>query len=681
MKNALLLPAAAVLLLPVFTALAQDNAPAVLEPLTVTANKRVQSLDEVDGAVTVRTAEDLEQAGVTRVDDLERVFPGLMIRDRGNRAYSNITVRGVTSPDFYNPAVQVYVDGVPQDQTYFTQQLLNVDRIELLRGPQGTLYGRNAYGGVINIVTRKPSDKVEGLVGGEISSGERRTDLLGMAPLVPGKLFGEVGLRWSQELGRIDNLTSGESDFDDAISRQGRLRLRYAPTGGPLDISVSAQRETLRGHDEVYVGDSNLGYQFANGSFGSQMTYERNVNSYSLSVDYDFGSAKLSSITALQDRSMPRIMITPPSLVSGSSLAPQYHYHEEQDSLSQELRLSFGEGQRLSGVVGVYAQATDFRRMQPAIVPYGLSASRNDVNTKSYAGFGEATYKLTEKLDLTAGLRYALEQAEVDYAGSFRFQADDSFEDISPKIALGYQLAPKSRVYASVSRGFKPGGFNHAVSNQNDRIPYTSETSINYEIGWRAGLFGGLADLSTAAYYILAQEKQFYVGNPGSQVLRNIGDAESRGVELDVSVYPTKNLTVTGGLAVGESTFTDARDPINGTVYDGKTVPYAPEQIYNLSARYIIPQKALPGELSLRGAARYYSETFFNEANSLSQGGYSLFDASVDLDLDNGLMLGLFADNIADKLYRTSSYNFSGSTRRSTLGEGRVIGLNGRLRF
>jgi pesticin/yersiniabactin receptor len=680
MKNAVLLSAAAFLLSPVFAALAQDNVPAMLEPLTVTANKRAQSLGEIDGAVTVRTAEDLEQAGVTRVDDLEKVFPGLMIRDRGNRAYSNITVRGVTSPDFYNPAVQVYVDGVPQDQTYFTQQLLNVERIELLRGPQGTLYGRNAYGGVINIITRKPGDKVEGVVAGEISSGERRTDLLSMAPLIPGKLFGEVGLRWAKELGDIDNVTSGEGDFNDATSRQGRMRLRYAPVGGPLDVSLGAQRETLRSHDEVYVNESNLS-SFTNSSFGSQMTYERNVNSYNLSIDYDFGGAKLTSISAYQDRSMPRVMISPPSLVISSGLAAQYHYHEEQDSLSQELRLAFGEGKRLSGVVGGYVQVTDFRRMQPAIAAYSMAASRNDVSTKSYAGFGEATYKLTDSLDVTAGLRYALEQAEVDYAGSFAFQANDSFDDISPKIALGYQIAPKNRIYASVSRGFKPGGFNHTVSNQNDRIPYTSETSVNYEIGWRSGLFGGLVDLSTAAYYIQATDKQFYVGNPGSQVLRNIGDAESRGVELDVSVYPTSDLTATAGLAVGQSTFTDARDPITSTNYTNKNVPYAPEQIYNLSMRYILPQKALPGDLSLRGAARYYSETFFNEANSLSQGGYALFDASLDLELENNLTFSLFADNIADKLYRTSTYLFSGTTARSTLGEGRVVGVSGKLRF
>lgn len=116
----------------------------VLEKITITATKRAQEIGKVDASVTVVTGEELAQRGVRTVDDLQKVFPGVSMGNRGNRVYSNVTVRGISSPDYFNPTVQVYVDGVPQLPSTFAQMLTDVERVELLRGPQGTLYGANA---------------------------------------------------------------------------------------------------------------------------------------------------------------------------------------------------------------------------------------------------------------------------------------------------------------------------------------------------------------------------------------------------------------------------------------------------------------------------------------------------------------------------------------------------------
>ncbi len=132
----------------------------VLETITVTASKRQQALNRIDGSVSVISGEQLEQRGVRTVDDLQKVFPGLSIGNRGNRIYSNVTIRGLSSPDYFNPSVQIYVDGAPQTPSTFSQMLVDVDRVELLRGPQGTLYGANAYAGVINIVTKKNKENL-----------------------------------------------------------------------------------------------------------------------------------------------------------------------------------------------------------------------------------------------------------------------------------------------------------------------------------------------------------------------------------------------------------------------------------------------------------------------------------------------------------------------------------------
>jgi pesticin/yersiniabactin receptor len=652
---------------------AQQAAPVYrLDAVEVTANKRPQRLGEVDGTVAVRTAEELDQAHVTKVEDLDRVFPGLVIRERGNRAYSNISVRGVTSSDFYNPAVQVYVDGVPQDPAYFTQEMVNVERVELLRGPQGTLYGRNAHGGVINIITRKPGDKLEGNVGGTFANRERETDGTLATPIVPGLLFGDVSLRYSEDLGEIDDIATGRDNIDDSHARMGRARLRHAPTGGPLDVMVTAQREVLRSHEEFYLREALVGdRKFNSLTQGPDPLLDRRVNSYALNANYDFGGAVLTSVTSYQDRKMTRVL-------SGRN------FPEDQDSVAEELRLSFGSGGPLSGVVGAFTQDTDFTRRDPGF-PGFFGASENQVGNRSYALFGELTYALTEAVDLTGGLRWSREDAEIDFVrtapSGFAFAADDSFSDVSPKVALGWQLAQHSRVYALAARGFKPGGFNHTVSNPGDQIPYKSETSTNLEVGWRGQLFAGVVELGAAAYWIEAQDKQIFVGPLGFQVLRNVGDAESRGVDLDVNIRPTDALTFTLGANIGRSVFVDAVDPQTGANYDGNRLPYAPDRMFLAAARYIVPQTFIPGALSLRGAGRYYSQTYYNEANTLSQDGYVLIDASVDVALTNGLTVGLFGNNLTDKTYRTSSFLFGPGDVRSTIGDGRVVGVVVRLTF
>lgn len=646
--------------------------PLRLDAIAVTANKRPQRLAEVDGAVAVRTAEDLEQAHVTKVEDLERVFPGLLIRSRGNGAYANVTVRGISSPDYYNPAVQVYVDGVAQDQAYFTQELVDVERVELLRGPQGTLYGRGAHGGVLNIVTRKPAGRPAAALSGTVSNQDRTVEAIAGLALVPGMLYGDVAVHLRDRLGSIDDTAGLGSDIDDGTTWVGRARLRYAPVGGPLDVMATVQRERLRSHEELYVKESSLKDRAVNSvTEGGLPLLDRTVNSFGLTGSYDFGGAVLTSVTSFQKRTMTR-------RIFGSDTP------EDQRAVSEELRLAWGGAGPVSGVIGGFVQDTDFTRREPGYPGY-MGESVNGVDSRSYAVFGEITYTITPTVDVTGGLRWSREESSIDYRrsapGGYGFSADASFGNVSPKLAFGWQVTPDHRLFALVSRGFKPGGFNHTVSSVADAVAYKSETSTNIEAGWRGALLPGILEGGAAVYWIRSNDKQIYVGPVGMQVLRNAGEAESKGIELDLRATPLDGLTLDAGATVGRSEFTDSRDPQTGVRYDGKRVPYAPDTTLRLSARYVIPQTGIPGELSLRGGGRFYARTSFDEANSLQQAGYTLFDASVDLALDNGMSLSVFGDNLTDKVYRTSSFRFGAGDVRSTVGQGRLVGVTGRYRF
>lgn len=653
---------------------AEDGGAMVLEPVTVTANKREQEQDKVDGSVSVRTAEDLKAAGVATVADLEKVFPGLQIRSRGSSLYANVSVRGVTSPDFYNPAVQIHVDGVPQSSSNFVQSMMDVERVELLRGPQGTLYGSNAYGGVINIITRKP-DRLKGNVSGGVSNRGQNAASSVSTPIIAGTLYGDVAVSSEWRQGTIDDVKTGENDADDRVSRSGRVRLRYAPQNQALSLGVSGQRETLHSNEEVVV--ANIYDRTSDSTLYGKPRIDKTVDTFALNADYKLGNGTLSSVSSYQDVTLDRF-------------AYGLNQPEEQGTFSQEVRYAFGKTGPWSGVTGAFFQHADFDRHNDPYAGF-FGASDNNVTTQSLALFGETTYRLTSQVDLTGGLRYSHEKSEIDFhrgnsgLAGFTFSNEADFDGVSPKAALGWQATPDHRLYAQVSRGYKPGGFNHTVTSLDDAKAYDPETSTNWEVGWHGNMLDRRVQANFAAYWISAQDKQIYVNVAGTtfQTLRNMGDSRSVGVEFDVAAYPTDSLKLTAGGQLGRSTFVDSRDPNTGADYDGKRLPYAPDYTLNAAVEYLVPQTALPGEINLRAGSRYFSRTYFDPANALKQGGYPLFDLSADLTLDNGLYLSLFADNVADRTYRTYTFNggATGTTPYSSLGDGRIVGLRGGVTF
>ena len=184
--------ASAILLSLSGTAAVADDA---VEVMVVKATKLDTPLSEVNNSVLVKTGDELEKAGIYQVKDLEKVFPGLLIQTRGNRTYANTTIRGISSPDYYSPTVNLYVDGILQDNAFLTQPLINVERVELLRGPQGTLYGGNAQGGVINIVTRKASAETQIRTSALYSDLSRQAD-----GVVAGALSDTVHARYFRPL-------------------------------------------------------------------------------------------------------------------------------------------------------------------------------------------------------------------------------------------------------------------------------------------------------------------------------------------------------------------------------------------------------------------------------------------------------------------------------------------------
>lgn len=658
--------------------LAEENASIILDTITVTASKREQALDKIDGSVSAVTGEQLEDRGIRTVEDLQKVFPGLSIGDRGNRIYSNFTVRGQSSPDYFNPTVQVYVDGAPQLPSTFSQPLVDVERVELLRGPQGTLYGANAYGGVINIITKK-NDRNRFYVQTNISAQEPSIEIGGTVVLAPDTLFLDYAGTFAHFSGDIDDRATGDDNINTSDNGFGRATLRYAPKGGDFDASISYSREWLRSHEEVYAFEPDVDDRIYDSSlYGELPTLKRKVTNVSGQFNYRFGDFTLSSISSYQESDVMRNF--------SSGAGSRYFWPQNDKQFTQEVRLSY-DGAYLSGVAGLWYSHDDFTGTKSGIAGY-YGEAQNNVVSDSMAAFGEMTWHATDRLDLTGGLRATYDRSRIDaeradkYGTGYGFEFDNKahFTSLQPKVAIGYEVAPDVRLFGVVSRGYKPGGFNHSISSQIDAAAYEAESAWNFEAGIKSTLLGGAVDLSASLYHIRATDKQIYVGMIGQQFIRNAGEASSTGIEIEGTWRATQRLTLTGNAAFGRSEFTDFTDPYTNVSYDGNRVPYAPDVTAHVNVAYVLGEDILNGTLTANGAVNYASKVYFDEANSMGQDGFATVDASLDFANASGFKAQLYVQNIADKSYKTSGY-VNGPYELGTLGKGRTFGLTLRKDF
>jgi pesticin/yersiniabactin receptor len=658
---------------------AQDNSDSTTLPaIEVTASKRTQDLSKVDSSVSVVTGEELEKRGINSVDGLQEVFPGLSIASRGTRIYSNFTVRGLSSPDYFNPTVQVYVDGAPQTSSAFSQPLQNVERVEFLRGPQGALYGANAYGGVINIITKKKNED-HFYLQTTISSKEPSVEFGGTAVVVPKMLFLDFSAGYSYFSGDIRDSTTGHSNINSSRDGSGRATLRYAPEGGDFDASLSYSREILKSHEEVYVLQKDVESRtYSSGFYGAIPYLERTVDNLSGQMNYHFGDFTLSSITSWQESDVTR------DFASGAG--SWFVWPQNDKMFTQELRLSY-DGAMFAGTAGLWYSHDDFTSWKNGYPGY-YGDSINNVQTDSVAAFGELTWHATDKLDVTGGLRGTYDHSTIDasrddlYSNGqgFGFDNSASFKSIQPKFSVGYQLTPDVRLFATVSRGYKPGGFNHSISSSIDSASYHPEYDWNFETGVRSSLFNDDVNLSASLYHIRSTNKQIYVGQIGSQFIRNVGKANSTGIELEAVWRATNKLTISSNAAYGRSDFTEFTDPYTGATYKGNRVPYAPDATLRTNVAYLLTEDMFGGSLTANGAANYSSKVYFDEANSTGQSAFATFDTSLDFAKKNGFSASVYVKNIADKRYKTSGY-IKGDYELGTLGTSRTFGLTLRQEF
>ncbi|WP_206244626.1 TonB-dependent receptor [Novosphingobium terrae] len=627
------------------------------DQIIVTAAKRAQASQDLDAAVAVADKDDFARRGFQGVEQIDRLLADITLRARSSQAYTNVTMRGQASLDYYNPAAQLYVDGLPQDQALFFRQVpIDLDRVEVLYGPQGTLYGRGALGGVINVVTRRPDDQLRGQVEGNVSSLGSGGQALVNLPLVKDALYADVSVGARHQKGQMTDMVTGQR-VGDTNSENIRARLRYAPKGGPLDIMASYSHARMASTEEYFVPEA---YRAQRLALDMPSHYRLLSDSFGLTAHLDLGFATVSSLTAYQDRTYDRTIYG-------------YYAPETQRSFSQELRLvsPAREGAKIDYVAGLYLEDLRFSYRMP-VMTLG-----NHQTIRTLAAFGELTWHATDRLSITPGLRVSNErtQAQADYASvSYGNRVDAT--RVLPKLALGYRLDGNTRLYAVASTGFKAGGFTRAAVPTTLAYAYKPQYTRNIEVGLKGNTEDHRVDYSLSAYYIVNTGFQLPVGTVAVQYLENVGTARSRGVDLNLRLRPVDPFTISLSGSLNRSWFSRYDNALTpGLDLTGHKVPYAPSAQLNANIDYRISLPGSLGTLSPHAGVSHNGRIWFTEANAVGQGPYTLVDAGLSWRLNERLGIDLYGDNLTDKTYATYGFDTGGAGLAYQLGRGREFGL------
>jgi outer membrane receptor protein involved in Fe transport len=597
--------AAAILAAP-SAVLAADNdhaaAPNVSE-VVVTAQKTAQRLQDVPLSVSAVTSKEIERRDITRLEDMQFSIPGLSSFEYGpGREF--IQIRGIAST-LSAPTIGNFVDEMPitGDTVGSTVdvRLYDMERVEVLRGPQGTLYGEGSMGGTIRYITADPrldafSGRIEGELGSVTDGGTSyKADGMVNIPIVTDKLGLRLVAGYSRDGGWIDNASTGEKDINPVTTKTIRGKLLIAPTDATKISLLVLHQETEQPNQH-----------FAVDRVTSATVDTFNNNKYTLLngvLNQDIGSVKLvESLGYLHSSTQTAFDLTPfylpvleapPPFGFGvpHGLITQIPYPADirQKIFTNETRLSSnGEGPFNWTAGFYYRHATMDETANAYTAPYAfpiplLDATLGYDNT-SYAVFGEANYQLTDKLNALVGLRYFHDHRIFDSdSASFGFPAvdhgDGNFHSVDPRFNIRYEFSPTSMVYVNVAKGFRSGGFNLTSAGGGVfTVPptYDPETLWTYEAGTKHQLFDRKLEIEGAVYYSDWSDVQSYLFAPGSAIIitENGGKVTGWGFDGSATIHAAPGLTLSGtyswnNLAYDQATADkDVGDPIDFAVHN-----------------------------------------------------------------------------------------------------------------
>nr|VFJ48056.1 MAG: iron complex outermembrane recepter protein [Candidatus Kentron sp. FW] len=598
-----------------------------LEEITVTAEKRMEKLQDVPVSVTAFSGEAIVEAGIENTQDLINLIPNVTLEDAYTVGATHMSIRGVGQLNNADPPAVIVVDGVPQnDQKQFKQELFDVERIEILRGPQGSAYGRNAIGGAINIVTKGPTNEQEGYVKTGLFNGNGRfVNGAISGPLVADTLLYRLAGSYKKSDGLIDN-TFLDTEIDFYETTDLRAQLRWLATDN-FSLDLRYENSDSDGGAVPGGGATEHANMFVNPVSNTLGEGGRQIDSFTAKANADFSAGTLTYILGYTDLEE--------WYVGDGDFTPTVNRLQDQDLnmeiLSHELRWTSPDDQPFRWIAGGFHQETD----RTIISRYDNFLNDND-NT-AWAVFGQAEYDLTDHLELSGSLRYDRDNRKQLSSGM-----EETFDAWQPKATLTYEITDDNLVYATSGIGFRSGGFN------SDQTIFRDETLTNYEIGSKNTFFDHRLIVNGALFFSKSEDFQvFYLdfSRTGVQVLDNIDKVDILGGELEFQGLITDDLQVFGGIGI---TDTEIKEFKALPQHKGKHAPKSNKYTLNLGTQYAF--NLGPMDAALRLDMERRGRKYWTMDNAEFQDPFTLYNARLTLEKGD-FQVSFWGKNLADERY------------------------------
>jgi iron complex outermembrane recepter protein len=713
-----------------FGAAAQEQAESSgLGDIIVTATKRAESAQSVGIAITAYSSEQLRALGIQDSTDVVTMAPGVQIITPNSGSTSFYTIRGVSQNDFADhqeSPVAVYIDDVYQSQAsaaIFT--LIDLERVEILRGPQGTLFGRNATGGLVHYISKRPTKEFEGFVNALYG----RHNQVRLEGAVGGPLSETLGFRVALAHNRHDSIVENRigPDFQNGKDWGGRVQFLY-DAGEDLEILLSARgaRQDVRagsyqhraGFPDPVTGvgvplPANV--DFWGTGAGNDLFGYRDTDGDDYAVDHDargFNDLKFGGVTGRIEYTTDSISITSVTDYSGlrkryfedSDAGPQlgFHFGIEADvtQFSQELRLG-GEAGAFKWLLGGYYLNIDgdyaiSAQLGPVLGGPVRIFDPYSVKTKTYAGFVQGDYAFTDKFTATAGFRWTHDKKNFVFDTQARdLDTNELLADIQPtvrrkiskgdwsaRVQLDYQMTGETLIFLSWNRGIKSGGFNapldvSGLSGIDDpRYEFESETLNAFELGVKTDLFDGMARFNSSVFYYDYKNYQGFDVVGLTQFIKNI-PAEIYGWEMEFQAKPTDGLTIMLGSSLQSAKGTGKKFTLPGGQAINPDLALAPDFTGMGLISYEFPLGS--GSLTFQADGNYKSKHVFSLSNgpAIRQKGYGIANARVTYaSEDDRWSLAAFCENCTG-----TNYNIYGIDIANATGIGVIEDIPGKPRW
>lgn len=718
-----------------------QSAPAetTVESLIVTANKREQSLLTVPGSIAALGEDAMDDLLVNDVQDYADLIPGLDIT-APVPGITKVTIRGLSS-ESVTSSVGVYINETPVTQNELDPdlKLYDVTRIEVLRGPQGTLYGEGSLGGTVKIVTNAPD--MSGAYGGFESSASQYENGDGLNYAAAGFFNAPLGenaalrgvLSYRNNASWITNLGPGDAENDEqTLTGRLALKLRLSDTAD-LTLTYIGQSIELGGPRNVV--DPALGDLTRSTRVDESVSDDLSILSATLA--WDLGFADLTSDTSYYTRTQNTVgnnnqtggtrffyneisgaaagfgpfaqFGNPPGFPFVTTPESLVDFTGEAEQLTQEIRLVSKPGERFDWIVGAFykdrhdTKDTYFEGVitnSPVVNFAALDIRRSRTlltfDWKQIAVFGEVTIHLSPSVDFTAGLRYASEEVgnRENLDGLFQYNfgsfpatttpvqfgpVSDTFESTTPRFVLSYKMNEDWMAYATASKGFRSGGFTGVT-------PFKPDSVWNYEIGLKGHTADNRFSLAAALYKIEWTDVQVFddIATPPFFAVRNIGEAEVTGFELEVTARPTDRLELAAGLNMIDTEITaidpSASDP-DIIAAKGNELQKVPNLSYSASGTYTWPvADGWEGRATLSLA--YQGESFSDFRNLAAEelDAYTTVATRIGVESDRYSVF-LFGRNLTDERIQLDVSGAGSAVVGTTVGRPRMIGVEFKAKF